>query len=738
MLKGRESLIRLVGRRRRFLPNRQSILESIKDSLVTSGDDNNFEVAKAEEESAVQISRREVETPADSDWVNCPVCGSRFRGGDDVINSHLDICLKRGTKRKLSQPTLLQLNFCSRLENGSHSSIKDIVDTKRSIANVECDTVLESIVSCNAMESSDMPSSSLSNDSLRATAPSDNFSSNAECSVSLNNEIQDHKSAIKDGDDILSLETFIVGRRFSNEVEPNTGETIKLLRDPHNVKDCNAIKVLTGDPGYGEFLGFIPRELAQYLSPLMDKYSLIFQGCIIAKPASLSDDIPVQIMCQKCTRETQDSGNVQVFESLWSSACSVAESAKNHIPKYLHNFMLLIEEVLKSSAYLFSSYEKSFLENFFSLSDDSRKLFIRLYTRKGPWFRILHISYPEISDYAQAVKELSEVGYFCLVESINELQDDHLKGILNVLTVSELREIFQASKKKCSFGKRKQDLIELLLALHADGSCPLFLEVVLGKVGSCVQISSLAESLIWRAERLFFLNGEQDLSAFLLADLGIVKYPTYNCIITGQIISSRADFLSFEEAIEVAQIIDEALDENNSKLVLRCIEISDSRITTNCPNSISESKSTWVTYFKAPWIYSKVVFLGVSFLERERRYSEATNLLKRLLLNFTSDRRRGYWTLRLSIDLGHLGYIDESLSVAENAIQDPWVRAGSKMTLQRRILRLGKPPRRWKTPSFAGTVNRKINEAVICMCGIFFQFDIINFHQIRSTYKEGH
>lgn len=77
------------------------------------------------------------------------------------------------------------------------------------------------------------------------------------------------------------------------------------------------------------------------------------------------------------------------------------------------------------------------------------------------------------------------------------------------------------------------------------------------------------------------------------------------------------------------------------------------------------------------------------------------------------DSRRGNWTLRLSVDLEHIGRVNESLSVAEEGVLDPWVRAGSKMALQRRVLRLGKPPRRWKTPSYANSVTRKIKEVSI-------------------------
>ncbi|EPS73531.1 hypothetical protein M569_01228, partial [Genlisea aurea] len=95
------------------------------------------------------------------------------------------------------------------------------------------------------------------------------------------------------------------------------------------------------------------------------------------------------------------------------------------------------------------------------------------------------------------------------------------------------------------------------------------------------------------------------------------------------------------------------------------------------------------------------------------RYMEAIDLLKQLLMAFAFDRRRGYWTLRLSIDLEHLGHVVESLQVAENGLSDPWIRAGSKMALQMRVIRLGKPPRRWKLPSFSKSVQRKVIEVGI-------------------------
>jgi Fanconi-associated nuclease 1 len=49
----------------------------------------------------------------------------------------------------------------------------------------------------------------------------------------------------------------------------------------------------------------------------------------------------------------------------------------------------------------------------------------------------------------------------------------------------------------------------------------------------------------------------------------------------------------------------------------------------------------------------------------------------------------------------------------EAALADGWVRGGDLLGLQRRLLRLGKPPRRWKRPSWAASVGWEPAEVVI-------------------------
>ncbi|KAH6788109.1 zinc ion binding/nucleic acid binding/hydrolase [Perilla frutescens var. hirtella] len=657
--------------------------------------------------------------------VNCPVCGVRLPTDNALINSHVDDCLApKPSKRKLSQATLLQLNFSrSKVRLDSSRLVKDEVTPSEPDEISNPDAIHNLNGSGGSEEYVNNNSLSLGNDSF--SSDEDNL---------ISKDTTNDKFALpllpcdlegpKDGvDEYLDdfeiskfiIPTIIVGRRYGSREELDPQSRIYLSRDPENVKDSNAIKVLYVDCGYDSMLGYIPRELAQYLSPLIDKFHLSFEGIITSVPQDARVSIPIQIVCKNvelCDQIYCD--NMQEFKSVWKHVIRAVELAKSNssgMTRYQHNLVLLIQEVLKSNRHLFTDSEVSFLEAFDSLPDDSKRLFARLYTRKGPWFRLSSLSYPEIADHDQAIKGLVEAGYLCSFLLRNELEEDDLEEVLNILNIDELREALLVRNKKCNHGTRKQDIIKLLLSSNTGGPCSDIRGFVLARTGSCVKLSTLAEFLVWRAERLFFLNGEQDLSAFLLVDLGIVKYPAYRCIISEQIFQNRSDLLSYEEAIEMSQIMVESLDENNSELVLRCIEMCVSRMSICLGENRSPSGGSmdaFLSHFSASWVYSKVVFLGVSFLECEKRYVDAINLIRQLLSTFSSDRRRGYWTLRLSVDLEHLGRVDDSLQVAEDGLHDPWVRAGSRVALQRRVLRLGKPPRRWKIPSYSKSVNRKI------------------------------
>ncbi|KAJ0987186.1 hypothetical protein J5N97_005542 [Dioscorea zingiberensis] len=766
MLSGRESLIRLIGKRRRTLPpNLQLLLESSAPDL-SSGEKK----ALSETCSSATLTEKQGDLIYDVEWVSCPVCGSSIRGSDYIVNSHLDSCLATGKKRKLTQSTLLQFNFCPKSSTDTNSSYPPNFgkNNERDHANESSNNhVLVEFASVRNCGGNQFASNSFDHVPCNIDTSDDRSIGKIVHEEVLPHYVVDlpslnmHQSLkiprlgsceTEDSNFVDTLETFIVGRRFHQNVELRPGTSLSVSRDSENAKDTHAIKVYCADSEYEQMLGYLPRELARYLSPLIDKGQIKCQGSVTSLSKHPLGAVPIQLVCQKIIKDNlMESDDKETFELFWRDVVRVVDHARN--PGYQQNFCLLVQDVLHNHSHLFADEEKLFLESFNTLSDDAQRLFVRLYNRKGPWFRMANISYSEISDPEKAVLELQLTGYIDSFPLSRGPSKNDIREVLGVLSVSEMREISKLeSSKKGVNSARRQEISSFLYHEYINGRCPFLPKRVLEWAGRCVKISSMAEMLLWRVQRLFFLNGDQDLSAFLLVDLGLVRFPDYTCNVSLPIFPDRNELLAYDEAIGVAQIMDQSLDEYNMEMIVRCINLSDNRISNSLREenrlSISHSPPTFFSYFSAAWVYSKVLFLGVSVFEHERRYEDAVRFLRRLLSRFSCNSRRGHWTLRLSVDLEHLGRLDESLSVAEEGVLDPWVRAGSKMALQRRIVRLAKPPRRWRVPNCAEFLKRKIKEVDIngrplnCETGaknIFYGYDgdLCGVEQLALQYYAG-
>ncbi|KAK3128494.1 hypothetical protein QOZ80_6BG0462570 [Eleusine coracana subsp. coracana] len=511
----------------------------------------------------------------------------------------------------------------------------------------------------------------------------------------------------------LTVDTVIVGRKFHENIELQEGARIIVERDPQNAKDHDAIKVLYAASEFEEMLGYLPRELAKILAPLFDKHYVECEGFVVRLLEQQLDSVPIQITIQKC--ETDDRSSDDLWEN-FIDAVKKGNFQRPNSARYQRNFNVMITDVMANHTHVFSNDEKSLLGSFKSLSNDGQRLFVRIYTRKGPWFRMSGISYSEISDLQHASMELKLAGYIDMLSCTDDPSEYDIKEILEVLSVPEMKEILKELPKDNTTCTHRHELLSTLLSLYHGGTCAALPKRILKWTGACIRISKMADDLLWRVQRLFFLNSDQDLSSFLLVEFGLVKFPDYACCISHRIFQERSDLLEYEEAIRVAQVMDEALDDNNMEMVTRCIDLSENRLCTMSKIEIATSSQPlplFFSRFSASWVYSKILTLGVSVYERDRRYTDAIRILKLLLRTVASDRRRGYWTLRLSVDLEHVGRPNESLSIAEGGVIDPWVRAGSKFALQRRVLRLSKPPRRWKVPSYADSVKRNIKEVNI-------------------------
>ncbi|BBM97433.1 fanconi-associated nuclease 1 [Marchantia polymorpha subsp. ruderalis] len=527
-----------------------------------------------------------------------------------------------------------------------------------------------------------------------------------------------------------TLETRIVGRRYNRGIFCEEGMQVTLLRDPENPKDPNAIKVVPLETPLGPAVGHLPKEISAHLAPLLDKAFVHVQGFVVTVPEQIHGDVPLKLSFESASASTDLSLLDGAAES-WQSMLVAAENVSSgisptlRVSKYQHNFLAVMRTVLERDSHLFEDQEKHFLGTFYALSGDAQRLFIRLYQRKGPWFRLSSLSYKDVADVTTASDELLASGFMSADCSAQEEPGASMRTRIEILNMLELRQLSALlKKKKEAASARREELVSLIVStamekqwnieVSSSSRSRTVMESVAEITGPCIRVSEQAEFLLWRLQRLFFLDKGRDLSSFLVVDMGLVKYPQYKCLKSRHVFPSHEALVAYEQALEVAQGMDMSLELNDTEKALEFLRRARNEMSVcQVVESAVDKTPSFLARFSASYVYRNVITVGVSILERERRYKEAVEVLKELLRSKVRSGRWGYWTLRLSVNLDHLGCKEESLKVAESGVNEPWIRGGDRVALQRRVVRLGKPPRRWKRPPYADSLNRKCKEVQI-------------------------
>ncbi len=173
---------------------------------------------------------------------------------------------------------------------------------------------------------------------------------------------------------------------------------------------------------------------------------------------------------------------------------------------YLQNFRTVVDGVWARYDDLLTIEERERLARFRRLSADAQMLYVRLLSRKGAWFRADKLNYSEIGDVPRAATELTAAG---LLEIDGEIPSDELGRLL---TKPEIRRLYP--DMPASTGMRKADLVAEM-AERPRPALPFHIYRVRG--------NGLWDVL----NLLFFGTLRQDLTEFILVDLGIVRYEAY-------------------------------------------------------------------------------------------------------------------------------------------------------------------------------------------------------------------
>ncbi len=190
-------------------------------------------------------------------------------------------------------------------------------------------------------------------------------------------------------------------------------------------------------------------------------------------------------------------------------------------PKYyLDNYRYVLDFVRKLYDAILIESERQFLDAFDLLSEDAQCLFVRFTNRRGSFFKVNALSYPELSDIPAALTELIETGF---IEGLGEQHTARADEVVDLFTKPELLMLTQALAPVVMPAKsiRKPDLVRWLMHEYEAADLIEGLDVLEPVVRVCYEV----EAMMMRF--LFFGNRHNDMTEFVIRDLGHVQYQSF-------------------------------------------------------------------------------------------------------------------------------------------------------------------------------------------------------------------
>ena len=208
---------------------------------------------------------------------------------------------------------------------------------------------------------------------------------------------------------------------------------------------------------------------------------------------------------------------------------------------YADNLLLLIESVHRQYDDLLTPDERAFGATVAALSDAAQRLFARLIGRKGPVVRVDTLAYREVPRCDEALGELVEAG---LVLACPEVP---VETLLARGRRAELERWYPVEAS----ARRKDALVEAILARYPEA-------VVRSRFAwHCPWVALAAPERLELYRLLFFGDRRSDLAAFVVRDLGIVRYENYALCRERRLFPDRASLDAWLALARIGDYVEE-------------------------------------------------------------------------------------------------------------------------------------------------------------------------------------
>lgn len=223
---------------------------------------------------------------------------------------------------------------------------------------------------------------------------------------------------------------------------------------------------------------------------------------------------------------------------------------------YVHAFLIVVESVIETSADLLSDAESAWVNTIREVSEDARRLYVRLLQRRPSTFRLSKLAYTDITDIPAARQELIAAG---LAEGA---APEEFAQLLAGFTLPELKRLLPVD---CAQSASRAQRVGLLIA-RAD---PADRETLL-HADRWIGIRGHEHFSVFKL--CFFGNLYQDLSEFVTTALGTHRYPAVKLDRNSRYFQTRAQIDAHLRCFECAQGFEIAVTSLDREALARCVD----------------------------------------------------------------------------------------------------------------------------------------------------------------------
>ncbi|MCH2174530.1 MAG: VRR-NUC domain-containing protein [Lentisphaeria bacterium] len=216
---------------------------------------------------------------------------------------------------------------------------------------------------------------------------------------------------------------------------------------------------------------------------------------------------------------------------------------------YYLNFCEMVRFVHDSYSHLLNDRELAFWNIFRELPYNSKLLYVRMLTRKGELFRLSKLNYSEIEKISETYHFLADCGFVSY-----DLRHYSLNEVLHLFTKNEWILLLQ--KKKCCTKELKKlkrsELDSFIITLFKDHDWRELIQEPILKI--------LNQDILNTFQILYFGNSIQSLTDFVLRDIGISTFESYDMNSLHCLFNDR---FSLDQTLKFYKIRDQFLESSS-------------------------------------------------------------------------------------------------------------------------------------------------------------------------------